>query len=96
MASADKADAGRTYLAGTDAPWAEASIPFTDADFRSEEERRAILEPWRVTDEEGRVLPLWTGSTKLFAERGRMAPDVERIPDLLHQPLELAPLTASA
>jgi len=97
VACDDRPDGGRSYLAGTDAPPPEAaSVPFTDDDFRSEEERRAILEPWRVTDDEGRVLPLWTVSTRLFAERGRMAPDVERVPDLLRQPLELAPLTIGA
>jgi radical SAM superfamily enzyme YgiQ (UPF0313 family) len=97
MACDDEAEASRTYLAGTDTPPPEASsVPFSDGDFRSEEERRAIVEPWRVTDEEGRVLPLWTGSTRLFAERGRMSPDVEKIPALLARPMELAPLTASA
>ena len=93
----ERIDERRTYLAGTDAPPPESSnVPFADGDFRSEEERRAILEPWRVTDEAGRVLPLWIRSTRLFAERGRMAPDVEEIPALLGRPVELAPLTATA
>ena len=55
-----------------------------------------MVEPWRVTDETGRVLPQWRDSTRLFAERGQMSPDVEEIPALLSRPLELAPLTASA
>ncbi|MGH9362231.1 MAG: B12-binding domain-containing radical SAM protein, partial [Thermoanaerobaculia bacterium] len=55
LACDDRADDTRSYLAGTDAPPADAPVPFTDDDFRSEAERRAILEPWRVTDEEGRV-----------------------------------------
>jgi hypothetical protein len=95
IACNDRPEAGRTYLAGTDTPPPEASsVPFTDDDFRSEEERRAILDPWRVTDAEGRVLPLWTASTRLFGERGQMAPDVARLPALLRQPVDLAPLTA--
>lgn len=97
MACDDHANGNRTYIAGTDAAPPEAySIPFTNSDFSSDEERRAILEPWRVTDEEGRVLPLWTASTRLFAERGRMSPDVDRIPALLREPVEHAPLTATA
>lgn len=97
IACDDRADERRTYLAGTDTPPPEASrVPFTDGDFHSEEERRAILDPWRVTDETGRVLPLWIHSTRLFAERGQMAPDVARIPGLLRQPVDLAPLTAIA
>jgi hypothetical protein len=97
IACDERADASRTYLAGTDTPPPESSnVLFTNDDFRSAEERRAIVEPWRVTDETGRVLPLWVRSTRLFAEHGRMAPDVEEIPALLARPLELAPLTATA
>jgi hypothetical protein len=61
----------RTYLAGTDAPPPEAtSVPLTDDDFESELERSAILSPWRVTDAEGRVLPVWLDSIKVFEGKG--------------------------
>jgi radical SAM superfamily enzyme YgiQ (UPF0313 family) len=70
----------RTYLAGTDTPPPEAtSVPFTDDDFESEQERRAILEPWRVTDAEGRVLPVWLHSTKVFEAKGQMAVSAQQL-----------------
>lgn len=64
----------RTFLAGTDAPPPEDSrVPFTDDDFDSEEQRRAIVDPWRVTDAEGRVLPAWLQSIKVFEPKGRIS-----------------------
>ena len=64
----------RTYVAGTDVPPPEAtSVPLTDSDFDSDEQRRAILEPWRVTDSAGRVLPIWQHSMKVFEAKGRIA-----------------------
>ena len=64
----------RTYMAGTDVPPPEAaSVPLTADDFESEEERRAIMEPWRVTDSVGRVLPEWLGSTRVFEPKGRVS-----------------------
>lgn len=70
----------RTYLAGTDAPPPEASsIPFESGDFEFEEERRLILEPWRVTDSEGRVLDEWRQSTKVFGPKGRISPDAKQL-----------------
>lgn len=67
------ADPGRSYVAGTDRPPPEAaSVPFADDDFRSEEERRAITEPWKLTDAEGRVLPVWRGAIKVFDPKGRI------------------------
>jgi Radical SAM superfamily len=64
----------RTYLAGTDTPPPEAtSVPFEPNDFRTEEERRAILEPYRVTDGYGRILPEWLGNTKVFEPKGRIS-----------------------
>jgi hypothetical protein len=59
---------GRTYIAGTDAPPPE-SVPLTDADFDSAEQRRALLEPWRVTDESGALLPEWRSSRVVFEPR---------------------------
>jgi hypothetical protein len=58
----------RTYIAGTDLPPPE-SVPFADADFGSEAERRAVLEPWRVTDGSGALLPEWRGARPVFAPR---------------------------
>lgn len=50
----------RTFVAGTDTPPPEAgSVPFRTADFDSDAHRRLILEPLRVTDSQGRVLPMW-------------------------------------
>lgn len=64
----------RTYLAGTDVPPPEAtSVPLTDDDFESEAERSAILDPWRVTDSEGQVLPVWLDSIKVFEGKGRLS-----------------------
>lgn len=64
----------RTYVAGTDVPFPEAtSVPLTDDDFDSEEERQAIMEPWRLTDENGRVLPAWQQSIKVFEGKGRIS-----------------------
>ena len=64
----------RTYLAGTDVPPPEASsVPLTDHDFASETERSSIMEPWSVTDAEGRVLPQWLSSTKVFEAKGRLS-----------------------
>jgi radical SAM superfamily enzyme YgiQ (UPF0313 family) len=64
----------RTFLAGTDAPPPEAtSVPLTDEDFESEEERSAVLGPWRVTGPDGRVLPQWRSSTRVFEPRGRIS-----------------------
>jgi hypothetical protein len=69
----DRPQAGRTYLAGTDTTPPEAvDVPFTENDFESEDERRAILEPFRVTDERGHVLPAWTRSVKIFEAKGRV------------------------
>ena len=64
----------RTYLAATDVPPPEATrVPLTDADFDTEEQRSAILEPWRVTDAEGQVLPAWRQSTRVFEPKGRIS-----------------------
>jgi hypothetical protein len=64
-------DPGRSYLAGTDRPPPEQGrVPFVPADFRDEAERRAILEPWAVSDAQGRVLPQWLQATRVH-ERAR-------------------------
>jgi Radical SAM superfamily len=56
----------RTLIAGSDLPPPER-VPLTDADFNSEEERRDILEPCRVTDGAGRVLAPWLRPSPVFA-----------------------------
>lgn len=64
----------RTYLAGTDCPPPEANtVPFAANDFDSEEERRLIVEPMRVTDETGRVYPEWLQSTPLYEAKGQIS-----------------------
>jgi len=64
-------DPDRTYIASTDIEHPETrSVPFTDNDFNSEIERQIILEPWRVTDEEGRILPIWRQPTKVYKDKG--------------------------
>jgi hypothetical protein len=66
-------DPERSYVAGTDRPPPEAaSVPFAADDFESEEQHRAITEPWRLTDAEGRVLPTWRNAVKVFDIKGRV------------------------
>ena len=66
----------RTYLAGTDAPPPETfSVPFDDDDFASDEERSLILDPMPVTDGDGRVLPAWLESQKVFLPTGNLSAD---------------------
>ncbi len=73
-------DPDRTYVAGTDTPPPEAtSVPFSDDDFDSENEHRLILDPCRVTDASGRVLPEWLHSTRVFAPKGRISADALRL-----------------
>jgi hypothetical protein len=58
----------RTYLPGTDVPPPEMlTVPLADADFDSDEERQAIMNPWMVTDASGRVLPEWQTSARVHA-----------------------------
>ena len=60
----------RTYVAGTDTPPPE-TVPLLDADFDDENDRRRLLEPTRVTDGAGRVLPQWLGSRPIFTGRAK-------------------------
>ena len=60
----------RTYLAGSDTPPPE-TVPFGDDDFRSDAERRRILNPIKVTDETGRVLPEWRRSQTVYLRKRR-------------------------
>lgn len=71
---------GRTYLAGSEPPPPEASsVPLTDADFDSREERDAVMEPWRVTDDRGDVLPAWRASATVFDRAGRVSPVLRQL-----------------
>jgi len=52
--------AHRTFITGTELPYPESrSVPLADADFDSEAQRAAIMNPWRVSDPRGEVLPMW-------------------------------------
>jgi radical SAM superfamily enzyme YgiQ (UPF0313 family) len=69
-------DPARTYLAGSDRCPPEASrVPLTQDDFDSEEHYHAVMDPWRVTDDTGRVLPAWMRSTRVFDRKGRISAD---------------------
>ena len=64
----------RTFVAGTDTVPPEATgVPLTDADFNSAEERSAVMNPWKVTDGDGRVLPQWLHPVKMFDKKGRIS-----------------------
>jgi Radical SAM superfamily len=70
----------RTYLAGSEpAPPETLSVPLTDGDFDSAEQRDAIMRPMRVTDEQGRVLAPWRSATTVFDRAGRIAPAALRL-----------------
>lgn len=63
----------RNFIAGTDIEPPEThAVPLTNDDFDSAEQRALILEPWRVSDEQGRVLPMWHASTTLYRAKGRI------------------------
>jgi hypothetical protein len=62
-------DPGRSLVAGSDAPPPE-TVPLDERDFESEAERARVVEPWRVTDEKGAVLPQWLTARAVF-ERPR-------------------------
>ena len=65
---------GRTYLAASDVPPPEsAQVPFQPDDFDSEHEYHAVMDPWQVTDDAGRVRSGWTGSTRVFERNGRIS-----------------------
>jgi hypothetical protein len=71
---------GRTYLAGSEPPPPEArSVPLTEADFNSKEQRDAVMEPWRVTDDRGHVLPAWRASAAIYDRTGRISPALRQL-----------------
>jgi radical SAM superfamily enzyme YgiQ (UPF0313 family) len=68
----------RTFIAGTDIePPETGQIPFSDDDFESREERDRILQPWAVSDEQGRALPHWLDARRIYSNKGRMALDTD-------------------
>jgi hypothetical protein len=71
--------ASRTYIAGTDTPPPE-TVPLLDDDFDDEDDRRRLLEPTRVTDSAGRVLPPWLGSRPIFTNRDKRAAAANHVP----------------
>lgn len=70
-------DAARSLIAGSDSPPPE-TVPLDERDFESDAERARIVEPWRVTDEKGTVLPQWLTARAVF-ENGRRAVGRERL-----------------
>lgn len=67
-------DAARTFIAGSEpAPPELARVPFAVNDFESESQRVCVLEPWRVTDAAGHVLPQWRGGGALYGQRAGAA-----------------------
>jgi hypothetical protein len=60
----------RAYLPGAD-PAPPERVPLTDADFVSEAQRDSVLQPIRVTDTQGRVLPMWLSGQPVFLDKGR-------------------------
>jgi hypothetical protein len=60
--------AGRTFVPKTDTLPLEV-VPFTESDFDTEKMRLAFLKPTRVTDDAGRVLPMWRCHDAPFAEQ---------------------------
>jgi Radical SAM superfamily len=70
----------RTYMPVTDVvPPEMTSVPLTEDDFDSEEERHSIMQPLEVTDSEGRVLPQWHQSTKVYASKGAISANVRML-----------------
>jgi radical SAM superfamily enzyme YgiQ (UPF0313 family) len=55
--------ADRSFVTGSETPYPESQqVPLRDVDFDSESQRAAVMEPWRVSDSRGAVLPMWTQS----------------------------------
>ena len=74
--------AHRALITGQEPPYPEAySVPLTDADFDSESHRAAVMEPWRVSDARGEILPMWRGKREtnvlpIGLRRSRKSTDV--------------------
>jgi len=73
--------AWRSYLPGRD-PAPPERVPLSESDFTSDEQRAGVLEPWRLTDARGRVLPMWLTAQSAFLDKGhrtRLAPAVTAV-----------------
>lgn len=74
--------AHRALITGQEPPYPEAhSVPLTDADFDSESQRAGVMEPWRVSDPRGEILPMWKGTGEanvlpIGLKRSRKSADV--------------------
>ncbi len=76
---------GRTYVAGTDIEPPER-VPLAAGDFTDERDRAQLMEPTRVTDAEGRVLPPWRGARPIYGE-GAVRPPAAAIPVAVAAPM---------
>ncbi len=73
----------RTFVAGTDvAPPEVGTVPLRESDFETEEEYRAVMEPWKVTDAVGRVLPEWLSGIKVYDPKGRISRNARALTDI--------------
>jgi len=61
----------RSLIAGSDTPPPE-SVPLCATDFDSEDEFHNIMDPWRVTDQNGAVGEQWLTARPLFRAAARM------------------------
>ena len=84
--------ANRTYLPETELEPPE-TVPLTDRDFESPEQARLVREPWRISDADGKVAPMWRGAMPLFRKNGKqvVAPPPAR-PGILATRSSPAPL----
>jgi hypothetical protein len=61
-----------------------------------EEQRRSIMEPWRVADEEGKVPPIWQQWIKVFEPKGRISQSARQLPRRRSEGLDLETLVGAA
>ena len=76
-----RSDPDRSYIAGTDRePPESLRVPLAPGDFESEAHWHAIMDPWRVSDAAGRVLPMWRESRKVYDARRRTPARLHAVP----------------
>ena len=69
----------RNFIAGHDIEPPEVhEVPLGEHDFESSEEYARIMGPWRVSDERGRALPMWSDAQALYRPGGRAIVPVDR------------------
>jgi hypothetical protein len=67
--------ADRTFVTGSEKPYPESQqVPLCDADFDSESQRAAVMDPWRVSDRNGTILPMWIGAHQASPAEIAMTP----------------------